>query len=126
LLELQRFAAGGQHRDARAPVQQQLYDRCDGRDHVLAVIQDKQQFAVGKFLSEHLGRVGPGLGAQPDAGHDRRRDQAGIEQRRECDEPCAVAPSRADGVGDLRCQSGLAHAPGSGQRDQPRLPRDQF
>ena len=63
-----------------------------------------------------------GVLAEPDRLRDRRRDQAGVADRREFDEEGAARVFRPELFRDAQAQPRLAGAAGTRQRHQPRVP----
>jgi hypothetical protein len=89
---------------------------------VLAVVDDQERFSVPEELDESL--VGRHFRVLGDLERTTRRvrDEAGLAQRSELDEPGAVLELPKQLGRHLQRQPGLAHAADAGQRDEPVAP----
>ena len=89
------LTAGGQDPHAGAAPEERLRDRRARVDQVLAVVEDEQDLAIAQMLDDELDvRLGLPFADAEDVGHGLD-DQGGVADRRELDQPYAVAV-RAD------------------------------
>lgn len=131
------FAAGGQHRQLRAALQQFRDEAGGGLDDVLAVVEDQQHPALAAVLGEPLDGVvvpvGPGphgLGAGAvqhglagaDSGEYGLRYGLGVVDRRELGQPHPVRGTVPHALGGLLRQPRLPGPAGAQQRDEPGGP----
>jgi hypothetical protein len=115
--EVEAGPAGGEDGQVRAGRQQVRHERRRGQE-VLEVVEDQEQPPVPD------GR-GQGLDRRPIRPLDRAqgveecgRDEGGIADRGERDEPDAVGEGRSRLLRHGERQAGLAHPTGAGQRHQ--------
>jgi hypothetical protein len=88
---------------------------------VLAVVQHEQQIPIAQVGGERRQRPLAGPVAQAQRERDRLRDEAAVLQRREVDQPDAVAEAVFEVHRDPERQPGLAHSPDAGEREEPRI-----
>lgn len=121
--DAERFAAGGEHAQARAGGEQFRGELGDGVDDVLAVVEHEQHRALGERGDQAFGRLMRCVAAlrwdrergfaQPERREHRLRDVGAARERREFDEADRACLARG-----LDRQPGLAGAAGAGQRDE--------
>src|SRR5262249_4127917 len=119
--DAERLAAGGQDAQAGAGAQQLVGQPSAGVEQVLAVVQHQQQQPVGQRRQQRVREELPGHLRHPERAGRRARDEAGIGQRRQLDQPGAVGVGGGEVGGRGQRQSGLAAAARPGQRQQSRL-----
>ena len=119
----QRLPARREQHDARARAQERAGQLRGRLDEMLAIVEHEQDRAVGQVLDQAIERGPARILAQPERGAGRRSDMLGGGQRRELDQPDAVARAVEQLGRGLQRESRLAGAAGAGQRHEPRAPQ---
>ena len=88
---------------------------------MLAVVQDHQGRALGEVLGERVRQRSTRDLADTDRRRHGRRDEGGVGERREIDEPDTVAEVLQEAGAGLQGQSGLPRAPGPDEGDEAVL-----
>jgi hypothetical protein len=116
----QGFTARRENPQRRRSAEQSLGDLGAGVDQVLAVIQDEQEMTIAQVVAER--GAGRTLRALPDTqgGRDRLRYQIGHRERRQIDQPHAIAEFVHEATRQLYRQARLSNPAGTRQRQQPR------
>jgi hypothetical protein len=115
----ERLATRGQDADLRARVQQRRGQLRTFVDHVLAVVEDDQEVALGQVLTERVERFGSTAAPKAEHASGLSCDLGRLCSRREVDEPYAVEPTSELPPSYFDRQPRLANAARSGQRHQP-------
>ena len=115
----ERLAAGGEDPDVGARAQQRAGQHGRRLVHVLAVVEDQQRPLVGEVLAEGGDRPARRVVLEPECGEHGLRDELGILDRRELDEPHAIGVLAGALPPGPEGELGLAHAAHPGERQQP-------
>lgn len=116
--DTQRLAACGKEANPGCFLQDDIRKDCDGVQKVLAVVENKQRFARGEVGDQERGRPLSGLVSQAQAGNHCLRNQMGIFETGEVDEPNAVVHGPLEIRGGAESEAGLAYAARSHQGEQ--------
>ena len=116
-LDAEHVPAGGEDAQPRGGGQQLAGQHRAGIGEVLAVVEHHQEALRLEVGREIGGRIGRDLAQLERVGHGVR-EQLGIVEGGELDEPHAVGEGAADLGGHPECESGLADAPGAGEGEQ--------
>jgi hypothetical protein len=114
----QRHPAGGQDPDRRAPPDEVTGQFRDRLDHVLAVVEDQRQLAVGQRVGQRCRHRSAGLLAHAERHPDRPAVNAGVGQRRQLGEPHPVPEPGPQPRSHLDAQPGPATARRAGDGHQ--------
>jgi hypothetical protein len=113
----ERRPARGENGHCRGGREQVGNERGSGEE-LLEVVQDEQQRATCEVVGDRIDRR-PVAALELERLFDSHPEQLRIPERRQVDE--ARRPLRGQLLGDGECESGLARAAGTGQRDEARL-----
>jgi hypothetical protein len=91
-----------------------------GAKYVLAVVQEEQYLLVSKHLDQRFQERRPSA-VVAERSRDGLGDAIGITNRRQLNQPCAVALVGQKVRGDLKRQPGLADTADSGDRHNSRV-----
>ncbi len=116
--EVQRNLARDQQPYAQRLLQQAL-DECRSRGQVLEVIEDEQQPSITQEVDQPIGRRTAVLELEPKRAHGGGRDERGVRNRLERDEPRAVGEVIGDCLRHGDRQARLAGPAGTRDRDEP-------
>jgi len=119
LLHLQLHHALGQHPHALAPAQERLRRPRTGGGEVLAVVEHEQQLPPPERRHQGQDRWRGAMLLHTQGGGDSRRDQVGVAEAGEFDQPHLHGGRLRQGSSHRQGQPGLADAAGTGQCDQP-------
>ena len=87
---------------------------------MLAVVEDQQQLLVLEVGTKQGQRLGRGLVAEVEGGHDDVADQRRILELSELGHPRAAREAASEGGRDTDRKAGLSHAARPDQADQTR------
>jgi hypothetical protein len=118
--DTERFAARGHDPNAAARSEQSGGQLGAGGHHVLAVVQDQQQIAVGQVSAQRIRRSGPARAANVEHPGRLRCDVRCIGPRGEIHEPDSVGPPPDLALGERQGEAGLADTARTRQRHQTR------
>src|SRR5262249_26758255 len=115
--ESERGAARDEELQPRRGAQQPREELAGG-DDLLEVVGNEERSPRREMALEHLLGCATGL-VRAERLHHRRRNQLGLEDRRQRDERGAVGKVRLDAARSLDGESRLPHAAEAGQGDEP-------
>jgi hypothetical protein len=115
----ERLPAGSEDPQPRRRLEQFPGQPGAGLDEVLAGVEHEQDFPVRQVRRELSERVAGRLVRQAEHRRHGARQQLGVAQRGQLDQPAAVREGFPGQAGGTQRQAGLAHAARAAQRDQP-------
>ena len=115
----QRLAARRHHMCCRVGPQQCFGHARRGVDHMLAIIEHKQELLRAERTRDPFGCYRTAGDLEPERSSDGDRDKVGIGQRPELGDPHPVGKVGSQVTRDLEAQSRLPDASSSDQGDEP-------